>query len=211
MRRAAGLLDFLRVIAPRAAGRARRVKDDSVKEGGRIGGGEESQGSGESVRDWTELKGESGRIGFCLIKVMSHRQLDRLGRSPLHYAAGNGDSAKVTDRLQAGDDVNLADKNGWTPLHFAAQATSAPVIRLLLAANATVDAGDSHGNTPLSNAVFNYRGGDGDAIQVLRQAGADPYRANNHGVSPVSLARQIANYDVARFFADLPDDPKGAA
>lgn len=141
---------------------------------------------------------------------MSHKQLDRLGRSPLHYVAGDGDAAKVTDRLHAGDDVNLADKNGWTPLHFAAQATAAPVIRLLLAANATIDPRDSHGNTPLSNAVFNYRGGDGDAIHALRDVGADPYRVNNHGVSPCSLARQIANYDVARFFADLPADPASA-
>lgn len=141
---------------------------------------------------------------------MSHQQLDRLGRSELHYAAADGDSARVTNRLQAGDYVNLADKNGWTPLHFAAQATSATVIRLLLAASATVDARDSHGNTPLSKAVFNYSGGDGDAIQTLRDAGANPYLANNHGVSSVSLARQIANYDVARFFADLPADPAGA-
>jgi hypothetical protein len=32
---------------------------------------------------------------------------------------------------------------------------------------------------------------------------------NHHGVSPLSLARTIANYDVAQFFADLPCD--GAA
>ena len=29
-------------------------------------------------------------------------------------------------------------------------------------------------------------------------------RKNRHGVSPVSLARNIANYDVAQFFTDVP-------
>jgi hypothetical protein len=35
-------------------------------------------------------------------------------------------------------------------------------------------------------------------------AGADPAACNNHGVSPLALARTIANYNVARFFADVP-------
>jgi hypothetical protein len=41
-------------------------------------------------------------------------------------------------------------------------------------------------------------------IVFLRQAGADPIRQNHHGVSPLSLARKIGNYDVAQFFSDLP-------
>ncbi|MFE4623553.1 hypothetical protein [Streptomyces mirabilis] len=46
-------------------------------------------------------------------------------------------------------------------------------------------------------AVFNYRG-DPAVLDVLREAGADPDRANAHGVSPRQLAGRIANYDVAR-------------
>jgi hypothetical protein len=42
-------------------------------------------------------------------------------------------------------------------------------------------------------------------IAILREAGADPSIPNGSGVSPVSLARTIGNYDVAVFFEDLPD------
>jgi uncharacterized protein len=55
----------------------------------------------------------------------------------------------------------------------------------------------------LSDAVFNSRG-HGGLIAILRKRGADPYRKNHHGVSPLDLARTIANFDVAQFFADLP-------
>ena len=59
------------------------------------------------------------------------------------------------------------------------------------------------GNSALFIAVFNSLG-RGDMIALLRERGADPRLANNSGQTPVGLARLIANYDVARFFADLP-------
>jgi len=126
-----------------------------------------------------------------------------MGRTELHYAANEGDFAKVEALIAAGGSVTLADDNGWTPLHFAAQANSLPIAKVLLAAGAPVDPQDSHGNTPLFRAVFSSRG-DGDLIILLRLHGADPYRGNAHGQSPVGLARLIANHPVAQFFNDLP-------
>jgi ankyrin repeat protein len=104
--------------------------------------------------------------------------------------------------LVAGADVNSQDDNGWSPLHFAAQASSPECISVLLRAGASVSLRDSSGNTALSKAVFSSRG-SGAIIRLLREAGADPLATNNHGVSPVGLARTIANYDVAQFFSDL--------
>jgi ankyrin repeat protein len=141
-------------------------------------------------------------------KKRSRPGVDEYGRTPLHYAAGDGDAGAAQQLLAAGADPNLQDDDGWSPLHFAAQASSAPVAQLLLAAGAQVDSRDSWGNTPLAKAVFNSRG-DGSLILVLRAAGANPTALNHHGVSPLSLARTIANYDVAQFFSDLPGD--GAA
>jgi ankyrin repeat protein len=134
--------------------------------------------------------------------------VDEYGRTPLHYAAAGGDADASQKLLAAGADPNLQDDGGWSPLHFAAQARSPRVTELLLAAGAQVDSRDTSGNTPLATAVFNSRG-DGSVIHLLRAAGANPQASNHHGVSPVSLARTIANYDVAQFFADLPSD--GAA
>jgi hypothetical protein len=42
-------------------------------------------------------------------------------------------------------------------------------------------------------------------IRVLRAAGADPKKKNKSGVSAVSLARTIANYDVAQFYDDIKE------
>lgn len=95
------------------------------------------------------------------------------------------------------------DECGRTPLHFAAQARSFRVTEVLLTAGAEVEAQDRDGNTPLSTAVFNSLG-DGSVIVLLRSAGASAYKANHHGITPLTLARTIANYDLARFFSDLP-------
>lgn len=60
-----------------------------------------------------------------------------------------------------------------------------------------------HGNTPLRLAVSSSKG-DGRLIMLLRQRGADPFKADKGRKSAVEYARMIGNYDVAQFFADLP-------
>jgi ankyrin repeat protein len=135
--------------------------------------------------------------------------VDEYGRTPLHYAASDGDAAGVAALLKAGYDPNLQDDDGRTPLHSGAQANAPAVVELLLQAGAEVDVADAWGNTPLFRAVFESRG-EGAVIRLLREAGADPYHKNNSGVSPLSLARLIANFDVAQFFADLPGEPTKA-
>jgi ankyrin repeat protein len=129
--------------------------------------------------------------------------VDGYGRTPLHYAAADGNTEDAVKYLKAGANPNLQDDNGWSPLHFAAQAVSVDVTRALLEAGSDIELKDSYGNTPLLQAVFSSRG-NGSVIKLLREAGANPHVANDSGVSPVSLARTIANYDVAQFFSDLP-------
>lgn len=129
--------------------------------------------------------------------------VDRIGRTALHYAAADGQEDEVSGLLREGADPNAQDDSGWSPLHFAAQAGSPTITSLLLAAGARVDVADSFGNTPLFRAVFACKG-DGAVIALLRGAGASPTALNKSGVSPLSLARMIANYDVARYFADQP-------
>lgn len=129
-----------------------------------------------------------------------------MGRTRLHNAVIDGDLARTREQLSAGSDPNAADDNGWTPLHFAAQSRPEiclPLVQALLDAGADPNLRDSYGNTPLWRAVFNSRG-NGSVIAALRCAGADPHAANRSGISPLRLARTIANFPVAQFFADLP-------
>jgi ankyrin repeat protein len=125
--------------------------------------------------------------------------LDEYGRTPLHQAAAEGNASRTRELLKARADPNTQDDNGWTPLHFAAQAESAAVAELLIAAGGNLEIRDSFGNTVLWRAVFNYRG-NGQVITLLRSSRADPCASNHSGVSPVVLARRIANYDVRKFF-----------
>lgn len=133
---------------------------------------------------------------------MSSASIDRQGRSELHYAALEGNADRVSGLIAGGLDPNWADNDGVTPLHMAAREWHIGAARALLAGGAGVDPVNRHGNTPLWDAVFNSRG-RGDLINLLREWGADPYRENNHGQTPLGLARLINNYDVAQYFADL--------
>lgn len=74
------------------------------------------------------------------------------------------------------------------------------MVRRLLDAGANIEAEDAWGNTPLGRAVFESKG-RGEVITFLLSRGADRLHANKHGVSPLSLAQSIANYDVAQFFS----------
>ena len=129
--------------------------------------------------------------------------VDEYGRTPLHLAACEGKVEDVARLLNNGVAANVQDDDGLTPLHFAAKAMSIEVTKLLVDAGADVRLKDTNGNTPLSNAVYASRG-NGGVIKLLRDAGADPSEPNNYGVSPVGLARTIANFDVAQFFSDVP-------
>jgi ankyrin repeat protein len=124
--------------------------------------------------------------------------VDRMGRTPLHYAVVDGKLDEAKKLLAAGADASARDDNGWTPLHFAAQGWRVDFADLLLSSGAEIDAQDSHGNTPLGKAVFNSKG-RGDLIALLRAHGADPTLENKHGVSPLSLARTIANDEVMQY------------
>jgi ankyrin repeat protein len=128
--------------------------------------------------------------------------VDELGRTELHYAVLENKVDLVRSLLAAGADASAKDKAGWTPLHAAAQGHATEAAALLIQSHAQIDAEDAHGNTPLFRAVFESKG-RGDMIALLRKAGADPNHKNHHGVSPLSLSRTIANYNVAQFFSDL--------
>ena len=127
---------------------------------------------------------------------------DRLGRTPLHVAAIEGSFDEASRLVAAGADPNAQDDNGWTPLHFAAQSGNLQIADLLLVSGADVDRRDSNGNSALFRAVFAFSG-DGTFIAALRAKGADAKRENNHGVSPLALARTIANRNVSQFLSDL--------
>lgn len=117
------------------------------------------------------------------------------GRTPLINAVIEGQTSIIEALVKSGADVNASDSLGFTALHHAALRQSADIIKVLIASGALVDAKDSFGNTPLFRAVFESRGRK-EAILELLAAGADQNAKNNSDVSPLDLAKTIANFDV---------------
>lgn len=128
-----------------------------------------------------------------------NEELDRTGRSALHYASVSGDDEAVAALIAMGFDVDRQDDAGFTSLHLAAQSMTASVARALLEAGASVDARNIFGNTPLWIALMNVHDTEGEVVRVLLDAGADLDAANESGVSPRNLIGIVANYDLGRF------------
>mgnify|MGYP003627944809 CR=1 FL=1 len=127
-------------------------------------------------------------------------QPDENGRTLLMWAALEGDEKAVALLVQCGASVNIRDrKSGYSALDFAAQEQVPEIVKILLSAGADLEARDKFGNTALYRATY-YSNGRGETIKELLAQGADPTSENEYGVSPLSLAEQIANYDIIRFF-----------
>lgn len=123
--------------------------------------------------------------------------VDEYGRTPLHYAASDGDLSTLVSLLDSGADIDAQDDNGWTALHFAAQSNHCTVGAGLLKRNANPNLLDSHGNGPLWVAVMNARGSY-ELVRNLLEAGANPDQKNRHGRSPRDMANTIG------FAQDIP-------
>jgi ankyrin repeat protein len=91
----------------------------------------------------------------------------------LHYAALQGDIAKVTNLLDQGADPNAFDDTALTPLHLAADKEHLQVVTVLLKRGADVNAHDELriGDNPLGQVAGHCSLA---MAQLLIDAGADP-------------------------------------
>jgi hypothetical protein len=80
---------------------------------------------------------------------------DEDGRTPLSWAAGNGERSIVKLLLYKGAQIEFKDNNGWTPLFWAATNGNEIIVELLLKKGAQVEAKDYDSWTPLFWAITN--------------------------------------------------------
>jgi hypothetical protein len=121
---------------------------------------------------------------------------DFMGRTPLHWAASNGQFELASLLARNGARTDLADDSGHTALHLAALAGHADVCRELLDCNAPPDARAHDGLTPAAAA------GQPEVRQaierhprVLEAAQRAAARAAVAQVSPPAARAQVARRD----------------
>src|SRR6266568_5168554 len=89
------------------------------------------------------------------------------GRRPLNYAAIRNDTAMITALLDAGADINLANRSGFTPLHHAAEAGSTEAATLLITKGANLTARNVRLQTVEQIATVTHHV---DILKILHQA-----------------------------------------
>lgn len=131
---------------------------------------------------------------------------DKGGSTALMRASLHCYSNLASILIRAGAEVNAHDHLGKTALHYSVQASCDEIARELIKSGAEINSQDNHGNSPLSDAVF-YSKGKGSLIRLLRQHGGDDDLPNKHGVTPLGLAKSIANYELLQYFKDPEGTP----
>ena len=110
----------------------------------------------------------------------------------------DGDLARLRERVTSGIDLDAQDRHrGYVLLHVAAQQVDVEAVWLLLRSGANPNVADAYGNGPLWTAMFNDR--EGQIIDLLQEAGANPAHVNHAGKTPVSLSRTVGGVAADRF------------
>ena len=152
------------------------------------------------------VNGDIARLASELKTSGDPDQPDKDGLSLLMWAVLEGNESMVKLLVENGASLNFKERKlGYTALHFAAQQQLPEIVDTLVAAGADIEAKDNYGNSPLFRATF-YSNESGETIRALLHRGANPNSANDRGVTPLSLAKLIANFDVAQYFDRRTDE-----
>jgi uncharacterized protein len=132
--------------------------------------------------------------------------VDPDGTTPLHWAAHEGDAAKVDALIRAGADVNARNRFGSTPLYEAALEGHTGILRKLLKARADPDAANAGGMTAL---MIVSRTSDAEAVEALIKAGANVNaREPTRGQTALILAAAQSQPEVVRLLMKGGADPE---
>jgi ankyrin repeat protein len=89
------------------------------------------------------------------------------GRRSLNYAAIRNDTIMIEALLNAGANINLANRSGFTPLHHAGEAGSKEAATLLITKGANLTLRNMHDQTPEQTATASQHP---EVAEILHQA-----------------------------------------
>jgi ankyrin repeat protein len=133
-------------------------------------------------------------------------RVDPDGTTPLHWAAHEGDVAKVEALIRAGADVNARNRFSSTPLYEAVLEGHTEVIRKLLKAKADPDAANEGGMTVLMLVA---RTSNVEAAEALIKAGANVNaRESSRGQTALIFAAAQGQPAIVRALMKAGADPE---
>lgn len=128
----------------------------------------------------------------------------KLDRSPLSWAAENGQAEIVQHLIQNGAQMNnLEGVYHLSPLHLACENSHEGVVRILLEAGADPNTIDSDKRTPLHLAV---KAGDPTLVRLLIDSKVDVDAAQDIGRTPLHYAADNGHDNIADILIDRGAD-----
>jgi len=118
---------------------------------------------------------------------------DRIGSTPLHWAAAEGHEDVVRLLLSNRADVNARPGNLVTPLGSAAHRGQADIVKLLISNGANVDLADVTHITPPATAAF---GGYKQIVEILLANNAQVNVKDEHGSTPLHEAAAAGSNEI---------------
>jgi ankyrin repeat protein len=157
------------------------------------------------------------RVSDFMVKVLldagaNVNAVDRLGRTPLHYAAAQGFDPIVEALRQAGAKVDDKDNQGNTPADLATSHALTTTLDLLKAGPGAGPTAESTKRAPEATAkgtgvlgaelVRATRAGNVEEVKSLLARGADVMYRDSDGFRAVDRARDIGNAEILQMLQE---------
>ena len=123
---------------------------------------------------------------------------DAAGSTLLHHAAAFGSIDTMKLLLDAGAEVNAANRRRSTPLHWSLHDEAK--VRLLLSRGAAINAKQVEGRTPLYIAASMGQGAP--LVKLLLENGANPALATANGMTPLMAASVRGDVEAMKLLVD---------
>lgn len=153
---------------------------------------------GRSLLSLAIIGGQQKMAMYLLEKGANTRTADRIGFTPLMYAARDGQVEIVAPLVANGSQINQVSRDtgrNLTALSLAVIGGHQRLAAMLLKQGAQIDLADTSGNTVLHLAVGWRRKG---LVKLLLNYDADPEVTNKDGLSAVMLAKQSGLKDIEK-------------
>ncbi|OBT88682.1 hypothetical protein VE02_03248 [Pseudogymnoascus sp. 03VT05] len=117
---------------------------------------------------------------------------DPVGRTPISYAAENGQERGLQSLIEHGANVDSQDRAGRTPISYAAGNGHSRCLQLLVQKGANANSKDKAGRTPLSYAAEN--GQESTIERLLERKDVEFNSEDTTGRTPLSYAAEDGNH-----------------